>query len=370
MYFGLMDMLHGMSRVAQKLKNNALLIRELSMKIKTILAAGAMTVAAVAAHNAQAGAVLDGIKAKGFVQCGVNTGLPGFSSANAEGKWEGIDVDICRGIAAAVLGDANSVQYTPLTAAQRFTALQSGEIDILSRNTTATITRDAKLGLTFAGINYYDGQGFLIPKALGVTSATELDGATVCVEPGTTTELNLADYFRAEGMSFEPVVIENINEATAAFFSGRCDVYTTDASGLASIRIQMAENPDDYVILPDIISKEPLGPVVAQGDEQWADVVRWTFNAMVEAEEFGVTMGNVDDMKANSTNPGIQRLLGVTPGMGEAIGLDEEWAYRIIKNVGNYGESYEKNVTAKLLLERGLNALWTDGGLMYAWPVR
>jgi len=340
------------------------------MKIQTILAAGAMTVAAIAAQNAQAGAVLDGIKAKGFVQCGVNTGLPGFSAANAEGKWEGIDVDICRGIAAALLGDANSVQYTPLTAAQRFTALQSGEIDILSRNTTATITRDAKLGLTFAGINYYDGQGFLIPKALGVSSASELDGATVCVEPGTTTELNLADYFRAKGMSFEPVVIENINEATAAFFSGRCDVYTTDASGLASIRIQMAENPDDYMILPEIISKEPLGPVVAQGDEQWADIARWVFNAMVEAEEFGVTSENVDDMKANSTNPGIQRLLGVSPGMGEAIGLDEAWAYNIIKQVGNYGESYEKNVTAKLGLERGINALWTNGGLQYAWPVR
>jgi len=338
------------------------------MKIKTILAAGAMSVAAIAANNAHAGAVLDGIKAKGFVQCGVNTGLPGFSAANAEGKWEGIDVDVCRGIAAALLGDANKVQYTPLTAAQRFTALQSGEIDILSRNTTATLTRDVKLGLTFLGINYYDGQGFLIPKALGVSSATELDGATVCVEPGTTTELNLADYFRAKGMSFEPVVIENINEATAAFFSGRCDVYT-DASGLASIRTTMAPNPDDYMILPEIISKEPLGPAVAQGDEQWADIGRWALAAMIEAEEYGVTMANVDEMKS-STNPGIQRLLGVSPGMGEALGLDEEWAYRIIKQVGNYGESYEKNVTAKLGVERGLNALWTDGGLQYAWPVR
>ena len=339
------------------------------MKIKTILAAGAMSVAAIAANNAQAGAVLDGIKAKGFVQCGVNTGLPGFSAANAEGKWEGIDVDICRAVAAAVLGDANKVQYTPLTAAQRFTALQSGEVDILSRNTTWTLTRDTSLGLTFLGVNYYDGQGFLVPTALGVSSATELDGATVCVEPGTTTELNLADYFRAKGMSFEPVVIENINEATAAFFSGRCDVYTTDASGLASIRTTMAENPDDYAILPEIISKEPLGPAVAQGDEQWADSVRWAFMAMVEAEEYGVTMENVDEMKS-STNPGIQRLLGVSAGMGEALGLDEEWAYRIIKQVGNYGESYTNNVTEKLGLERGLNALWTDGGLMYAMPVR
>ncbi|WP_417814206.1 amino acid ABC transporter substrate-binding protein [Thalassospira alkalitolerans] len=339
------------------------------MKIKTILAAGAMSVAAIAANNAHAGAVLDGIKAKGFVQCGVNTGLPGFSTANAEGKWEGIDVDVCRSIAAALLGDANKVQYTPLTAAQRFTALQSGEIDILSRNTTATLTRDVKLGLTFLGINYYDGQGFMVPKALGVSSAMELDGATICVEPGTTTELNLADYFRAKGMSFEPVVIENINETTAAFFSGRCDVYTTDASGLASIRTTMAPNPDDYVILPEIISKEPLGPGVAQGDDQWADIGRWALLAMIEAEEFGVTSANVDEMKS-TTNPGIQRLLGVSPGMGEALGLDEEWAYRIIKQVGNYGESYEKNVTAKLGVERGLNALWTNGGLQYAWPVR
>ncbi|WP_083607552.1 amino acid ABC transporter substrate-binding protein [Thalassospira sp. TSL5-1] len=339
------------------------------MKMKTILAAGAMSVAAIAANNAHAGAVVDGIKAKGFVQCGVNTGLPGFSAANSEGKWEGLDVDVCRAVAAALLGDAEKVQYTPMTAAQRFTALQSGEIDILSRNTTWTLTRDAKLGLTFGGVNYYDGQGFLVPKALGVSHATELDGATVCVEPGTTTELNLADYFRAKGMSFEPVVIENINETTAAFFAGRCDVYTTDASGLASVRQTMAPNPDDYVILPEIISKEPLGPAVAQGDDQWADLVRWSLMAMIEAEELGVNSENVDDMK-KSENPSIQRLLGVSPGMGEALGVDEEWAYRIVKQVGNYGESYKANVTAKLGLERGLNALWTDGGLQYALPVR
>ncbi|OSQ41932.1 amino acid ABC transporter substrate-binding protein [Thalassospira sp. MCCC 1A01428] len=337
--------------------------------MKTILAAGAMSVAAIAANNAHAGAVLDGIKAKGFVQCGVNTGVPGFSAANAEGKWEGIDVDVCRAISAAVLGDANKVQYTPMTAAQRFTALQSGEIDILSRNTTATLTRDAKLGLTFVGINYYDGQGFMVPKALGVKNVSELDGATICVEPGTTTELNMADYFRAKGMSFQPVVIENINETTAAFFAGRCDVYTTDASGLASVRQTMAPNPDDYVILPEIISKEPLGPSVAQGDDQWADVARWAMFAMLEAEEYGVTSENVDEMK-KSESPAIQRLLGVSPGMGEALGLDEEWAYRIIKQVGNYGESFKVNVTDKLGLERGINALWTNGGLQYAWPVR
>ena len=257
-----------------------------------------------------------------------------------------------------------------MTAAQRFTALQSGEIDLLSRNTTWTLTRDAKLGLTICGVNYYDGQGFLVPKSLGVKHATELDGATVCVEPGTTTELNLADYFRAKGMSFEPVVIENINETTAAFFAGRCDVYTTDASGLASVRQTMAPNPDDYVILPEIISKEPLGPVVAQGDEQWSDIVRWSLTAMVEAEELGVTQANVDDMKANSKNPSIQGLLGVSPGMGEALGVNEDWAFNIVKQVGNYGESYKKNVTAKLGLDRGLNALWTDGGLQWAMPVR
>lgn len=339
------------------------------MKTKMMLAAGVLGVATVAAGSAMAGETVDVVKARGVVQCGANTGLAGFGAANTQGEWEGLDVDVCRGVAAALLGDASKVKFTPLTAAQRFTALQSGEIDILSRNTTWTLTRDTKLGLNFAGVNFYDGQGFMVPKGLGVTSAKELDGATICVEPGTTTELNLADYFRANNMSFEPVVIENVNEATAAFFSGRCDVYTTDASGLASIRTTMAPNPDDFVILPEIISKEPLGPVVRHGDDEWLDIVKWTLIAMIEAEEKGITSANVDEMK-NSTDPGIQRLLGVTPGMGEALGLDSDWAYRIIKQVGNYGESYTRNVTEKLGLERGINALWTDGGLMYAYPAR
>ncbi|MEX2320250.1 MAG: amino acid ABC transporter substrate-binding protein, partial [Saccharospirillum sp.] len=302
-------------------------------------------------------------------QCGVNTSLAGFSNATG-GEWAGLDVDLCRAVAAAMLGDSEAVRFTALTANQRFTALQSGEVDILSRNTTWTLTRDTSLGLNFAGVNYYDGQGFMVRKDLGVDSATQLSGAAICVEPGTTTELNLADYFRAQGMDFEPVVIENTSEVTAAFFAGRCDVYTTDASGLASARNVSAENPADYIILPEIISKEPLGPAVRHGDDEFMDIVRWTLNAMIEAEEYGVNSGNVDEMRDTSTNPGIQRLLGATPGLGEALGLEEDWAYNIIDQVGNYGESYETNVTELLGLERGLNALWTNGGLMYAQPVR
>nr|WP_233252327.1 amino acid ABC transporter substrate-binding protein [Saccharospirillum sp. MSK14-1] len=320
------------------------------------------------AGGVQAGDTVDAVMDQGYVQCGVNTSLPGFASS-ASGSWEGLDVDVCRAVAAAMFGDSEAVQYTPLTAAQRFTALQSGEIDVLSRVTTWTLTRDTSLGLNFAGVNYYDGQGFLVRKDLGVTSATQLDGAAVCVEPGTTTELNLADYFRANDMEFEPVVIENTTEVTSAFFSGRCDVYTTDRGGLASARMVSAENPDDYVVLPEVISKEPLGPVVRHGDDEWLDIVKWSLVAMIEAEEYGITSENVDDM-LDSTNPGIQRFLGVTPGMGEALGLEEDWAYNIIKQVGNYGEAYDRNVTEKLGLDRGLNALWTDGGLMYAYPVR
>lgn len=337
-------------------------------KLTSTTAIAALSVTMLAS-GVQAGATFDAIKAQGYVQCGVNTSLPGFS-APIDGVWQGLDVDVCRAIAAAVFGDSEAVRYTPLTAAQRFTALQSGEVDVLSRNTTWTLTRDTALGLNFAGVTYYDGQGFMVRADLGVDSATQLDGAAICVEPGTTTELNLADYFRAQGMSFEPVVIENTAEATAAFFSGRCDVYTTDMSGLASARNVDAENPADYLILPEVISKEPLGPAVRHGDDQWMDVVRWSLTAMIEAEEYGITSQNVDEMRANSTNPGIRRLLGVTPGMGEALGLSEDWAYNIIKQVGNYGESYQVHVTDLLGLERGLNALWTEGGLMYAMPVR
>lgn len=337
-------------------------------KLTSTTAAAAVSLA-VMATGAQAGETVNAVRDQGYVQCGVNTSLPGFSAATG-GKWEGLDVDLCRAVAAAMFGDASKVRFTPLTAAQRFTALQSGEVDILSRNTTWTTTRDTSLGLNFAGVNYYDGQGFLVRKDLGVDSAKQLSGAAICVEPGTTTELNLADYFRANGMEFEPVVIENTAEVTSAFFSGRCDVYTTDASGLASARNVSAENPEDYKILPEIISKEPLGPVVRHGDDEWLDIVKWSLIAMIEAEEFGITSENVDDMRKNSTNPGVKRFLGVTPGMGEALGLSEDWAYNIVKHVGNYGESYEVNVTEKLGLERGLNALWTDGGLMYAYPVR
>ncbi|WP_392797261.1 amino acid ABC transporter substrate-binding protein [Saccharospirillum sp. HFRX-2] len=336
-------------------------------KLTSTTAAAALSLSMVAG-GVQAGDTVDAVMDQGYVQCGVNTSLPGFASS-ASGSWEGLDVDVCRAVAAAMFGDSEAVQYTPLTAAQRFTALQSGEIDVLSRVTTWTLTRDTSLGLNFAGVNYYDGQGFLVRKDLGVTSATQLDGAAVCVEPGTTTELNLADYFRANGMEFEPVVIENTTEVTAAFFSGRCDVYTTDRGGLASARMVSAENPDDYVVLPEVISKEPLGPVVRHGDDEWLDIVKWSLIAMIEAEEYGITSENVDDM-LDSTNPGIQRFLGVTPGMGEALGLEEDWAYNIVKQVGNYGEAYDRNITEKLGLDRGLNALWKDGGLMYAYPVR
>ncbi|WP_426415355.1 amino acid ABC transporter substrate-binding protein [Aestuariirhabdus sp. LZHN29] len=338
------------------------------MKALKTLVGGAL-VAATFSGAAVAGPTVDAVKAKGYVQCGVNTSLPGFSAPDSQGKWEGLDVDLCRSIAAAVLGDASKTKFSPLTAAQRFTALQSGEIDVLTRNTTWTLTRDTKLGLNFGGVNYYDGQGFMVAKEMGIKSATELSGATVCVEPGTTTELNLADYFRANNMEFSPVVIEDANEAIQAFFAGRCDVYTTDASGLASYRQTSAPNPDDYEILPEIISKEPLGPAVRHGDDEWLDIVAWSLTASLEAEEKGITSANVDQMKG-SNDPSIQRLLGVTPGMGEALGLDEAWAYNIIKQVGNYGESYDRNVTQKLGLDRGINALWNKGGLMYPNPAR
>jgi amino acid ABC transporter substrate-binding protein, PAAT family (TC 3.A.1.3.-) len=270
-----------------------------------------------------------------------------------------------------MFGDAGKFRLTPTTPQQRFTALQSGEIDILTRNTTQTLARDASLGLIGAGVNYYDGQGFIVTKKLGVKSAKELNGATVCVQPGTTTELNLADFFRANKMTFKPVVIEKMDEVVGAYASGRCDAYTTDISGLAATRATQLPNPDDHIILPEVISKEPLGPMVRQGDDQWLVLVRWALFAMIEAEELGVTSANVDEM-LKSENPNIKRLLGVTPGMGKNLGVDEKWAYNIIKQVGNYGESFERNVGkgSPLKLERGVNALWTQGGLMYAWPVR
>ena len=303
--------------------------------------------------------------------CGVGTGTAGFMLADSQGKWTGLDVDVCRAVASAIFGDSEKVKYVPLTAQQRFTALQSGEVDILSNNTTETLTRDTALGLDFTAITYYDGQGFMVNKKLGVKSAKELNGATVCVTPGSTTELNLADYFRANKMTFKPVVIEKVEEVRAAFFSGRCDTYTTDSSGLYATRAANAPNPDDYVILPEIISKEPLAPAFRHGDQQFGDIVRWSQYAMLEAEEYGITSKNVDEM-LKSENPTIKRILGVTPGMGKALGVDEKWVYNIVKQVGNYGESFERNLGqgSALKMERGLNNLWTRGGLQYAPPIR
>ena len=313
---------------------------------------------------------LDDVKAKGFIQAGVNGDLFGFGKADEKGVWKGLDVDTARAIAAAVFGDADKVKFTPLTAKTRFTALQSGEIDVLTRNCTQTLSRDTALGLDFAPVNYYDGQGFLISKKLGVKSAKELDGASVCVLPGTTTELNVADYFRSNGMKMNPVVIENTAELAKAFFAGRCDCLTSDASQLAGTRA-VAPNPKDYIILPQIISKEPLAPAVRHGDNQWKDIVSYSVLAMINAEELGITSKNVDEM-LKSTDPKIMRFLGVTEGNGKSLGLDEKFAYNIVKQVGNYGEVFERNVgvNTPLGIERGLNALWTDGGLMYSPPFK
>ncbi|MDJ0950120.1 MAG: amino acid ABC transporter substrate-binding protein [Alphaproteobacteria bacterium] len=338
------------------------------MKGLKIVTVGA--VLAFAASGAANAATLDDVKRKGFVQCGVSQGLPGFSNPDEKGNWAGIDVDVCRGMAAAIFGDAKKVKYTPLSAKERFTALQSGEVDVLPRNTTWTLVRDTALGLDFTTINFYDGQGFMVRKALGVKAATELDGASVCVQIGTTTELNLSDFFRANNISFKPVVFEKADEVVAAYDAGRCDVYTTDRSGLAAQRTKM-KNPDEHLVLPEVISKEPLGPVVRHGDNNWGDIVRWTLYAMLEAEELGVDSKNVDKMK-DSKNPNIRRLLGVEGEMGKNLGLPNDWAFNIVKQVGNYGESYERNVgpNTPIALARGVNKLWKDGGLMYPMPVR
>jgi general L-amino acid transport system substrate-binding protein len=311
---------------------------------------------------------LDSVRSKGFVQCGVNTGLAGFSQPDSKGAWRGIDVDLCRAVAAAVLGDATKVRYTPLTAQQRFTALQSGEVDILARNTTWTLARDTSLGLNFAGINYYDGQGFMVHRKLNVKSAKQLNGATVCVQPGTTNELNLADYFRANKMNFKPVVIEKLEEVLNAYFAGRCDVYTTDHSGLIALRQSRAPRPEEHLILPEIISKEPLGPAVRHGDDRWFDVVKWSLFAMIEAEELGLTSKNIDE-QGKSNNPSIQRFVGATGDLGKMLSLDNRWALNIVRQVGNYGESFDANLK-ELGFERGLNRLWSQGGLIYAPPIR
>jgi general L-amino acid transport system substrate-binding protein len=335
------------------------------------LAAAAAAVVTLTATPAHAGKTIDAIKARGQVICGVNPSLPGFAAADSQGNWTGFDVDICKAVSATVLSDATKVKWTPLNASQRFAALQSGEIDVLSRNTTWTLTRDASLGLNFTGVTYYDGQGFMVTKKSKITSAKQLKGATVCVQSGTTTEKNLADYSKAMKLNMKPVVFETQEATNKAYFTGRCQVYTTDASGLASVRNKEATNPADHLILPDLISKEPLGPSVRRGDDEWFAIVKWVVFALIEAEEYGITQANVDQMKS-STDPVVQRILGTSEDTGKLLGLDKEWAYRAIKAVGNYGEMFERNLGPKstLKLPRGANNLWSKGGLIYAPPVR
>lgn len=326
----------------------------------------------IASSPAWAGKTLDGIKSRGQVVCGVHTGLAGFSAADSAGKWTGLDVDVCRAVAAAVLSDPEKVKYVPLTAQQRFTALQSGEIDLLSRNTTLTLTRDASLGLQGTVVTYYDGQGFIVPKKSNIKSPKQFKNQTVCVQSGTTTEKNLTDYSKANNLNMKTVVFEKEEAATAAYFAGRCISYTTDASGLASIRNKVATNPADHVILPDLVSKEPLGPMVRRGDDEWLAIVKWVIYGLVEAEEYGVTQANVDQLKASSQDPVVKRILGTGEDMGKLLGLDKDWMARAIKATGNYGEIFERNVGPKsaLGLPRGINNQWNKGGLMYALPMR
>ncbi len=336
---------------------------------KTFITTAAVLLLA-ASGVAQAGATLDAIKKNGFIKCGVSDGLPGFSYADEKGNYSGIDVDVCRAVAAAVFGDTTKVKFTPLTAKERFTALQSGEIDVLSRNTTWTSSRDSAMGMHFTGVTYYDGQGFLVNKKLGVKSAKQLDGATVCVQAGTTTELNLSDYFRANKMQFKNISYDKSDESAKSLEAGRCDVLTSDQSQLYAQRIKLAK-PDEYVVLPEVISKEPLGPMVRHGDEEWFDIVKWTLFIMVNAEELGVNSKNVEEMK-KSTNPDVKRLLGVEGDKGKDFGLANDWMAVVIKQVGNYGEIFERNVGqgSPLKIQRGLNALWSQGGLQFAPPVR
>ncbi|SLN67845.1 amino acid ABC transporter substrate-binding protein [Roseisalinus antarcticus] len=332
---------------------------------------GAMTVAGLASVAASA-ATLDDVKARGTLNCGVTTGLAGFSTPDANGVWEGFDVAMCRAVAAAVLGDPTAVEFVPTTASTRFTALASGEVDMLSRVTTWTFSRDVDLKFEFTGTTYYDGQGFIVLRELGVTSAKELSGATVCIRTGTTTELNLAEFFRINNMEYEPVPVETNSEAQQQYLAGACDAYTTDASGLAATRASF-ENPGDHVILPEIISKEPLGPLVRHGDNDWGDVVRWTVNALLTAEELGVTSANVEQLAADgSDNPEVNRLLGTDSDLGAMLGLESDWAVNAILAGGNYGEIFEANIgeSTPIGLARGLNALWTEGGLLYSPPFR
>lgn len=341
------------------------------MQIRSSAALGLALAITLSSSNAFAGKTLDAIRQRGQVQCGVSTGVAGFSAADAKGRWSGLDVDVCRAMAAAVLNDPEKVVFSPLNAQQRFAALQSGQVDILSRNTSWTLTRDASLGMSFAAITYFDGQGFLVPKKIKVTSAKQLKNAQVCVQSGTTSEKNLSDFSRANKLAIKPVVFDSFEAAFKALFAGRCQAYTADASGLASVRNKEAPNPDDYVILPELISKEPLGPAVRRGDDEWLAIVKWTVFALQEAEELGLTQANIDAQKT-SQDPAIQRFIGTGEDMGKLLGLDKQWAYRAVKAVGNYGEIFERNVGTQspVKLPRGLNRLWNQGGLIYAPPIR
>ena len=337
------------------------------LALGALLAGGALTT-----MPALAGKTVDAIKARGQLVCGVSTGLAGFSAADSQGNWSGLDVDMCKAIAAAMLGDANKVKWVPLSAQQRFTALQSGEIDILSRNTTWTLTRDASLGMNFTGTTYYDGQGFMVTTKSKIKSAKQLKGATVCVQSGTTTEKNLTDYSRANNLGIKPVVFEKLEATNAAYFAGRCLAYTTDASGLASIRNKEAKDPKEHLILPELISKEPLGPSVRRGDDEFFAIAKWVVYALIEAEDYGITQKNVDELAKSTTDPAIGRILGTTEDTGKLLGLEKTWAAQAVKAVGNYGEVFERNVgpSSPLGLPRGMNNLWSKGGIMYAPPVR
>ncbi len=340
-----------------------------NFKTLAVVAAAFTALATLPAH---AGKTLDSIKARGQVICGVNTGLAGFGAADSAGKWSGLDIDICRAVAAATLGDAEKIKYVPLNAQQRFTALQSGEIDVMSRNTTFSLTRDASLGLHDTVVTYYDGQGFMVPLSSKIKNAKQLKGQTVCVQSGTTTEKNLTDYSKANGLGIKPVVFEQLEAAENAYFTGRCIAYTTDASGLASTRNKIAKVPADHIILPDLISKEPLGPMVRRGDDEWFAIVKWVIYGLLEAEEYGITQANVDSLKTTSQDPVVKRILGTSEDVGKLLGLDKDWMGRALKATGNYGEIFERNVGPKsvLGLPRGVNNLWNKGGLMYAYPVR
>ena len=339
---------------------------------KRMLTTSAATLLVALAAPAHAGKTLDAIKARGQLVCGVSSGVAGFSQADSAGKWSGMDVDVCQAIAASVLGDASKVKWVPLVSQQRFAALQSGEVDILSRNTTWTLTRDASLGLAFTGVVYYDGQGFMVPAKSKVKNAKQLKNATVCVQSGTTTEKNLSEFSKTNNLNIKPVVFEKFDAANAAYFAGRCQAYTTDASGLASIRNKEAKNPADHVVLPDLISKEPLGPAVRRGDDEFFAITKWVVFGLIEAEEYGVTQANVEALQRDSKDPAIGRLLGTTEDTGKLLGLDKDWMVKAIKATGNYGEIFERNVGPKspLALPRGSNNLWSKGGLIYAPPVR